>query len=325
MTTKKKALLLGITGQDGAYLAQLLHAKDYEIYGSTRSIEDCAKTNLKAVGMEDKVILTAPQLTNLDSVVGLLQDILPDEIYNLGGETSVGRSFTSPADTHKSITLSTHNILEAMRILNLPAKFFNPCSGECFGNTTQSGATEQTAFSPQSPYAKAKAAAYHEVIHYRKVYGIHACSGLLFNHESPLRGPHFVTKKIVSSANLISEGKLQSLKLGNINISRDWGWAPDYTRAMWLMLQLPHPEDLIISTGVAHSLKEFIQLVFQKFELNWEQHVVIDKSLVRPAEIRYSAGNPSKAKATLDWTNETSFEKMINKLVIAEKMGEKYN
>jgi len=226
-------------------------------------------------------------------------------------------SFQYPMETFDSILIGTMNLLECMRLLQKPVKFYNAGSSEVFGNTTEP-ASEETPFRPRSPYATAKAAAHYAVANYRDAYGLFACTGILFNHESPLRPERFVTKKIVSTAVRISRGSNERLKLGNLQISRDWGWAPDYVEAMWRILQRPIADDYVIATGEMHSLQEFVEMVFQNLGLNWKDHVETDSGLLRPSDIISSCGNPIKANKAIDWKAECPFENLIERLVKAE-------
>lgn len=322
-TLDKKALIFGVCGQDGAYLSQLLLGKGYEVFGTSRSPQQHTScVNLARLGVAGRVRVLPLDLGNQMSVTSLIREVEPDEIYHLAGQSSVGLSFAQPAEALQSISISTLNILEALRSLNLRAKLFHACSSECFGNTDQFGASEHTAFRPRSPYAIAKAAAYWQVADYRSAYGLHACSGILFNHESPLRAPTFVTRKIVNGAYLIAQGKLKSLQLGNLEVSRDWGWVPDYVDAMWRILQLNDPEDFVIATGQSHTLKDFLAGVFSQFGLDWQSHVVVDTELIRPLDIEYSKGDPSKAEVKLGWRAQATFDDIISRLVDAEKMRE---
>jgi GDPmannose 4,6-dehydratase len=239
-------------------------------------------------------------LTDFRSVLQALIKVEADEVYNLAGQSSVGLSFQQPVETMESIGIGTLNLLEAVRFLGRPIKLYNASSGECFGDILDA-ADETTPFRPRSPYAVAKAAAFWEVANYREAYRLFACSGLLFNHESPLRPGRFVTKKIVTAACRIAAGSQEKLRLGNIAIQRDWGWAPEYVEAMWLMLQQENPDDYVIATGESHSLEEFVDAAFAQVGLRWRDHVVIDPELLRPTDIAVSRGNPQKAASTLGW------------------------
>lgn len=321
MPARKRALVIGIGGQDGAYLARLLLKEGYEVCGTSRHPGNQALIeNHSLTGILGRVNVLSLKLDEPDAVQALIRDVSPHEIYHLAGQSSVGLSFTQPAEALQSISISTLNILEAARTLRFAGRIFNASSSECFGNTDEDGASEKTAFRPRSPYAIAKAAAYWQVEDYRSAYGLYACSGILFNHESPLRAPNFVTRKIVSGAYQIAQGKAESLQLGNLDVSRDWGWAPDYVEAMWRMLQLQKPEDFVIATGRVHTLKEFLEGVFNRLGLNWQQHVVVDTGLIRPLDIEYSKGNPTKANTLLEWSAQTGFEEIIDQMVNAEKV-----
>jgi GDPmannose 4,6-dehydratase len=313
-----RALICGISGQDGSYLAQLLLDKGYEVIGTSRSNDEAHFSNLVALGIRDRVRIEPLSVIEPEVVVNLLGSLQPDEIYNLSGQSSVSLSFIQPIEALQSISVATLNLLEAMRKLKFTGRFFNACSSECFGNTDEAGADEKTPFRPRSPYAIAKAAAYWQVVDYRSAYGLSACSGILFNHESPLRPSSFVTRKIVDSAYRIARGEISKLELGNLEISRDWGWAPEYVEAMWLMLQLDSPEDFVIATGRAHTLNDFLSLVFECFGLNWRDHVVVNRDLMRPLDLEFSKGNPAKAAAIIDWRSVTTFEEMVRHMVDAE-------
>src|SRR5882724_6356247 len=242
----KKALICGVSGQDGAYLAQLLLTKGYEVYGTSRDASARSFGGLVSLGIAEKVKLHSMALNDFHSVMCVLREVNPDEIYNLAGQTSVGLSFEQPVETIESVLIGTLNILEAIRFQTKSIRFYNAGSSECFGDLSDSIADENTPFCPRSPYAIAKSAAIWEVANYREAYGLHACSGILFNHESPLRPERFVTKKIVAAACRIANGGNERLNLGNIAIERDWGWAPEYVEAMWLMIQQEAPDDYVI-------------------------------------------------------------------------------
>ncbi|WP_296888497.1 GDP-mannose 4,6-dehydratase [Thiobacillus sp.] len=315
------ALVCGISGQDGAYLAQLLLDKGYEVVGTSRSTDEAHFTSLVALGIRDHVRIEPLSVIEPDAVLSLLKRLRPDEIYNLSGQSSVGLSFTQPIEALQSISVATLNLLEAMRVLQFSGRFFNACSSECFGNTDDAGADEMTPFRPRSPYAIAKAAAYWQVADYRAAYGLYACSGILFNHESPLRPPNFVTRKIINGAYRIAQGEINELELGNLEISRDWGWAPDYVDAMWRMLQLDTPDDFVIATGKSHTLNDFLSQVFECFGLDWRDYVIVNHDLTRPLDIEFSKGNPAKAAAMLDWSPRISFEEMVRRMVEAVKVS----
>jgi GDPmannose 4,6-dehydratase len=297
----KKALICGVSGQDGAYLAQLLLNQGYEVWGTSRDAQISSFRNLNVLGIKEQVKLVSMSLTDFRSVLQVLTRSQPDEVYNLAGQTSVGLSFEQPVETLESIATGTLNLLEAIRFLGASIRFYNASSSECFGDTGGQAADENTPFRPRSPYAVAKAAAFWEVANYREAYGLFACSGILFNHESPLRPERFVTQKIVASACRIAKGSNEILSLGNIEIRRDWGWAPEYVMAMMLMLQKQEPSDYVIATGESCSLAEFIAEAFDAVGLNWQTFVRVDPNLMRPTDLAVGLGNPDKAKLQLAW------------------------
>ena len=313
-----KALIIGISGQDGAYLAEALLQNGYEVHGTSRDHEVSAFSNLRRLGIYDKVRLASMDTSDFRSVLTALQQAEGDEIYNLAGQTSVGMSFQYPVETFDSILIGTMNLLECIRLLKKPVKFYNAGSSEVFGNTV-AAADEHHHYHPRSPYATAKAAAHYAVTNYREAYGIHACTGILFNHESPLRPPRFVTRKIVSTAVRIASGSNETLNLGKIDIYRDWGWAPDYVEAMWRILQHPEPDDYVIATGESHSLEDFVRTTFEQLGLDWKDHVKTDPSLYRPSDIERSCGDPRKAKEKLGWTATKKFKDIIAELIKAEQ------
>jgi GDPmannose 4,6-dehydratase len=310
----KKALICGISGQDGAYLAQFLLTKGYKVIGSSRDAQISSFSNLVCLKIRDQIEVESVALNDFRSVLQALIKVEPDEIYNLAGQSSVGLSFQQPVETLESISVGTLNLLEAIRFTGKPIKLYNACSGECFGDIADA-ADEHTPFRPRSPYAVAKSAAFWEVANYREAYNIFACSGILFNHESPLRPIRFVTKKIVSAACRIAAGAQEKLKLGNIAIQRDWGWAPEYVRAMWLMMQQKTPDDFVIATGESHSLEEFVATAFTQVGLDWREHVITDPSLFRPTEIAISRGNPKKSWETLHWQAKHKMKEVITLMV----------
>jgi GDPmannose 4,6-dehydratase len=316
---KKRALICGISGQDGAWLAKLLLEKGYQVFGSSRDAQMSSFENLKKLGIYDQVQCLSMAHNDFRSVLQALVQAEPDEVYNLGGQSSVGLSFQQPVETLESIAMGTLNLLEAIRFADKSIRFYNAGSSECFGNIGEHiAADENTPFHPCSPYAVAKATAYWEVANYRDSYGLHACSGILFNHESELRPNRFVTQKIVSTAVRISRGSDEMLDLGNINISRDWGYAPEYVDGMWRMLQPDEPEDFVLATGASYSLKEFVAGVFSELNMDWKEHVRIDDNNFRPSDIKFSRGNPDKAYTKLNWSAKTQFPQLLRNLVIAQ-------
>jgi GDPmannose 4,6-dehydratase len=312
----KKALIIGISGQDGAYLAQFLLKKGYDVYGTSRDHEVCTFNNLAFLGIKNKVKLMSMVTSDFRSVLTALQTADADEIYNLAGQTSVGMSFTYPVETFDSILIGTMNLLECIRLLKKPVKFYNAGSSEVFGNTPEP-ANEKTPYNPQSPYATAKAAAHYAVNNYRQTYNLFACTGILFNHESPLRHFRFVTQKIITTAVRISKGSNERLILNNLDIYRDWGWAPEYVTAMWSILQHKEPDDFVVATGVKHSIKDFTDETFKYLGLSSEQHIDVDSSMQRPSDIMYSVGDPKKIHNTLNWEAQIQFKDIIKKLVQA--------
>jgi len=314
----KKALITGVTGQDGAYLSRVLLEKGYKVYGTVRDSISPHSKNLTLLGIEGSIEFIPTDLLDLSNVIRLLERIKPDEIYNLASQSSVGLSFEQPIGTVEFNIMSTVNLLEAIRILPFKAKFYHASSSEMYGKVNELPVTEKTALHPVSPYAVSKAASHWMTVNYREAYGLFCCCGILFNHESVLRAEHFVTKKIISAAVRISKGSKERLKLGNIEIKRDWGFAPQYVKAMWLMLQQDDPDDYVIATGEAHSLREFIELAFAHAGLDWEEYVGIDEALFRPSEIDVIYGNPAKAKAKIGWEYNLSFENLIKRLVEEE-------
>lgn len=313
----KTALICGVGGQDGAYLAQLLLSKGYKVCGTSRDAQGSSFRNLVRLGIQDQVKTFSMSLNDFRSVLQVIHKVEPDEIYNLAGQTSVGLSFELPVETTESITLGTLNLLEAIRFINAPIRFYNAGSSECFGDTKGIPADESTPFRPRSPYAVAKSAAFWQVANYREAYNLYVCSGILFNHESPLRPRRFVTQKIATTASEIARGKSQTLYLGNTSIQRDWGWAPEYVDAMYLMLQQDKPDDYAIATGQTNSLHDFVIAVFSYLGLNWEDHVQVDESLYRPTEITVSCGNATKAQEKLGWKAKYAMRDVAHMMVDA--------
>ncbi|MBU0689939.1 MAG: GDP-mannose 4,6-dehydratase [Gammaproteobacteria bacterium] len=317
----KRALICGISGQDGPYLAKLLLEKGYEVWGTSRDAQISAFSNLGRLGIREAVRLESMALNDFRSVLQCLIKVQPDEVYNLAGQSSVGLSFQQPVETLESISVGTMNLLEAIRFIDKKVRFYNAGSSECFGDTGDEPAHELTSFRPRSPYAVAKAAAFWEVANFREAYGIHACSGILFNHESPLRHPRFVTRKVVSAACRIAAGSSEKLALGNISIVRDWGWAPEYVEAMWRMMQLDQPEDFVVATGTSHSLQEFVACVFDCCSLDWQQHVVVDETYLRPTDISANRANPGKIYTKLNWKAVSGMQEVARMMVAAESIA----
>jgi GDPmannose 4,6-dehydratase len=311
----KTALICGVSGQDGAYLAKLLLKKGYQVYGASRDSQISRFTNLESLNIRDQLNYVSIALNDFRSVLQAVSKTQPDEIYNLAGQSSVGMSFEQPVETFDSITLGTLNLLEAIRFTGKPIKFYNAGSSECFGDTKGEPADENTPFRPRSPYGVAKAAAFWQVANYREAYNLFACSGILFNHESPLRPERFVTQKIISSACRIAQGSSDKLKLGNLIIERDWGWAPEYVEAMHKLLQSETPQDFVIATGKTSTLEEFVNMTFSELGLDWREHVVVDKTLFRPTDINISRANPSLAFEKLGWKAKFELRDIIKEMV----------
>lgn len=313
----KKALICGISGQDGAYLAKFLLAKGYSVCGTSRDCQISSFRNLLRLGIREQIKYESLVPTDFRSVLQVISKIQPDEIYNLAGQTSVGLSFEQPVETLESIATGTLNFLEAIRFTGAPIKFYNAGSSESFGDIGDVPADENTPFRPRSPYAVAKSTAFWQVANYREAYNIFACSGILFNHESPLRPQRFVTQKIIAAACAMAKGSNQQLRLGNISVIRDWGWAPEYVEAMYLMMQHEQPDDYVIATGQSYSLEEFVAETFKCLGLDWKERVITDKSLLRPTDLAISKSNPSKAKEKLGWEAKYQMPDVVKMMVEA--------
>jgi GDPmannose 4,6-dehydratase len=315
----KRALICGVSGQDGSYLAKFLLDKGYEVWGSSRDAQLANLANHEFLGIGGQVKMESMAPGDFRSVLNAISRSEPDEIYYLSGQSSVGLSFSQPAESMESIAHATLNILEAVRFLNPAIRLYNAGSSECFGEVPEgSKADENTPFRPRSPYGVAKASAHWTVANYREAYGLHCSNGILFNHESPLRPRRFVTRKIVSSACRISGGNKERLILGDISVARDWGWSPEYVDPMWRMLQMEHPDDYVIATGETHSLRDFIEKTFGYLGLDWNEHVDVDETLMRPSEIHRNAASTEKASRVLDWRAQVKFENVVEKLIAAE-------
>jgi GDPmannose 4,6-dehydratase len=317
----KTALICGISGQDGGYLAELLLEKGYRVVGTSRDAQLAAFGNLERLNIRRSVELVSMVPTDFRSVVQTLLKVEPDEVYNLAGQSSVGLSFEQPMETLESVAVGTLNLLEALRLLKAPARFYNACSGECFGDTGSTPADENMPFRPRSPYGVAKATSFWAIRNYREAYGLYACSGLLFNHESPLRPARFVTRKVTLGAARIARGQGEKLRLGNLSVRRDWGWAPEYVEAMWRMLQQDAAEDFVIATGQSSSLEEFVAAAFEAVGLDWREHVEMDSGLLRPSDIAESAGNPTRAADVLGWKPTLRMRDVVLRMVEADLQG----
>lgn len=328
----KKALITGITGQDGAYLSKLLLEKGYEVYGAFRRTSDLHLNKLKFLGIDDKVNYVPLELHEFTNIYRTIEDIQPDEIYNLGAQSFVALSFEIPVYTADVTALGALRTLEAIRNINPKIKFYQASSSEMFGKIQASPQNEKTPFYPRSPYAASKLFAHWITVNYRESYGIFACSGILFNHESPLRGLEFVTRKITHSLARIKLGIQNELRIGNLDSKRDWGYAPEYVEAMWLMLQQPEPDDYVIATGEIHSVREFTEIAFKNIgiDIEWSGKginekgidktsgktlVIVDPKFFRPAEVNSLLGEYSKAKRELGWTPKTTFNDLVRIMV----------
>jgi GDPmannose 4,6-dehydratase len=318
-TRERRALITGISGQDGAYLARLLLEKGYRVYGTSRDAQMASLRNLDRLGIRNAIGHESVALNDFRSVLQALVKVNPTEIYHLAGQSSVALSFEQPVETQESISLATLNLLEAIRFVGKPIRLYNASSSECFGDLGGEAATEDTPFRPRSPYAVAKSAAFWQVANYREAYGLFACSGILFNHESPLRPERFVTQKIATSVVRVARGEQKQLVLGNLEIQRDWGWAPEYVEAMFKMLQMLEPEDFVIATGESHRLREFVAAAFETVGLDWQEYVVVDKTLFRPTEIMTGRGDASKAAQKLGWAPKYSMREVARMMVDAAR------
>lgn len=307
----KIALIIGISGQDGSYLAKFLLKKGYEVWGTSRDAQGSNFNNLKLLGIYDQIKLISMPPEDFRSVLVELRKCNPDEVYNLAGQSSVSLSFDQPVETVQSIVIGSLNLLEACRMLKKTPRVYYAGSSESFGNTNGVAASEKTLFHPQSPYGVAKASAFWIVDNYRNAYKLFACTGILFNHESLLRPERFVTKKIISTATRIANGSKEILELGRLDISRDWGWAPEYVEAMWLMLQEDNPEDYVIATGETNTLENFVSETFKNFDLDWKKYVRQEKTFIRPTDIEISVGNASKAYKKLGWKPKNKMKQVI--------------
>jgi GDPmannose 4,6-dehydratase len=314
----KRALICGISGQDGTYLAKLLLDRGYEVWGSSRDAELASFDNLRRLGIFESVHLVSLNLRDVSSVLGLLRRSRPDEIFSLAGQSSVGLSFEQPVETIESIALGTLSLLEAIRLSDLDIRLYNAGSTECFGDTGEGVANEKSPFHPRSPYAVAKASAFWTVANYRQAYGMFVCTGILSNHDSPLRPRRFVTRKIVNAAAALSLGRDVRLSLGNLQIERDWGWAPEYVEAIAAMLEQSVPSDFIIATGSSHTLQEFMETAFEMIGKNWRNYVSIDEHLMRPTDITRNKVDPSRAAKRLGWKAKSGMREVISLMLESE-------
>jgi len=314
----KNALVTGVTGQDGAYLVKLLLEKGYNVYGLLARRGSDSTWRLRDLGVEGEVSMIDGDLTDVTSLVRAMTASRADEVYNLGAQSFVGTSWTQPVLTAQVSGVGAINVLESIRIVNDKARFYQASTSEMFGLIQADRQDESTPFYPRSPYGVAKLMAHWATVNYRESFGLHASSGILFNHESPLRGPEFVTRKVTQAVARIKKGLQKELRLGNIDAKRDWGFAGDYVRAMWMMLQADKPDDYVIATGVTTTVRQMCELAFRHAGLNYEDYVKIDPAFFRPAEVDVLLGNPAKAKASLGWEPSTSLEELISMMVDAD-------
>jgi GDPmannose 4,6-dehydratase len=312
----KRALITGITGQDGSYLAEMLLEKKYLVYGLVRRL---STPNISRIDhILDKIILVEGDLTDQSSLNNAMKEVQPDEVYNLAAQSFVGTSWNQPVLTGDVTGMGAVRLLEAVRHFCKDARFYQASSSEMFGKVQEAPQNENTKFYPRSPYGCAKVYAYWMCVNYRESYGMHISNGILFNHESPRRGLEFVTRKITDGVARIYHGRSKELKLGNLEAKRDWGYAGDYVKAMWLMLQQDKLDDYVIGTGVSHSVEEFTELAFKEVGLNWGDYVKVDPKLFRPAEVDYLVGDYSKARKVLGWEPTVRFEELVKMMVKAD-------
>ena len=309
----KRALITGITGQDGSYLAELLLDKGYEVHGMVRRSSTESFERIEHV--HDRLTLHQADLLDQLSLIEVVREARPDEVYNLAAQSFVPASWKQPVLTGEFTAIGVTKMLEAVRLVNKSIRFYQASSSEMFGKVREVPQTELTPFHPRSPYGVAKAYGHYITVNYRESYGMFACGGILFNHESPRRGKEFVTRKISYGVARIKHGLDRELRLGNLDARRDWGFAGDYVRAMWMMLQQPAPEDFVISSGTTHSVQEFVELAFGAAGLDWRKHVVVDPKFVRPAEVDLLLGDPSRAKRVLGWEPTVDFAGLVKMMV----------
>jgi len=316
----KKAFITGITGQDGSYLAELLLAKGYEVHGLVRRSSSFNTWRIDRV--RDRIALHYGDLVDQNSLVRTLESVGPDEIYNLAAQSHVKVSFEMPEYTGNVTAMGVMRLIDAVREIGLGARVYQAGSSEMFGLVQETPQTEKTSFHPRSPYGCAKVYGYCIAVNYREGYGMHVSNGILFNHESPRRGENFVTRKITMGIAAIKQGRTKELRLGNLDAKRDWGFAGDYVEAMWLMLQQPKPDDYVIATGEAHSVREFLEAAFSHVGLDWQEYVVVDPKYFRPAEVDLLLGDPTKAKEALGWTPQVDFKSLVRMMVDADMSGQ---
>lgn len=315
------ALICGVGGQDGSYLARLLLDKGYSVWGTSRDVDAGGFANLDRLGIRDRVRLISMTPRDFRSVSRVLSEVEPDEIYALAAQSSVEQSFSTPVETFEGNVIGVLNLLEAIRLGKGRAKLYHASSGECFGDLGGHPADEETPFRPRSPYGVSKAAAHMLVANYRAAYCLFAANGLLFNHESPLRPERFVTRKVTSAVARIALGSPERLRLGRLDIYRDWGWAPEYVEAMWRILQAGAPDDFIVATGRVNRLEDFVAAAFESCGLDWRAHVDCDSALERASELDWSGANPEKIARHLDWRAQSKMADVARLMTAAEMSG----
>ena len=312
----KRALITGITGQDGSYLAELLLSEGYDVYGVVRR---ASTENYERIEhLRGQITLLQADLLDQSSLVQAIRESNPSELYNLAAQSFVPTSWAQPVLTAEFTAIGVTKVLEAMRAVNPEIRFYQASSSEMYGKVLEVPQSEDTPFYPRSPYGVAKVYGHYITVNYRESYNLHASSGILFNHESPRRGLEFVTRKVTDGVSRIKLGLATELRMGNLDSQRDWGFAGDYVKAMWLMLQQDTPDDFVVATGETHTVKELVQLAFDRVGLDWEKYVVIDPRFIRPAEVDLLIGEPAKAKNVLGWVPETSFQTLVNMMVDAD-------
>jgi len=312
----KRALITGITGQDGSYLAEFLLSKDYEVFGLIRRTSTANFERIKHI--QDKIKIISGDLLDQNSLINAIKESNPDEVYNLAAQSFVPTSWIQPVLTGEATAMGVARVLEAIRAVNPKIKFFQPSSGEMFGRAKEFPQTEKTPFHPRSPYGVAKLYGHWITVNYRESYDMFCCCAIQLNHESPRRGLEFVTRKVTDAAARIKLGLAKELRLGNLDAKRDWGFSGDYVKAMWLMLQQEKPDDYLISTGINHSVRDLVKIAFDYVNLNWKDYVIVDPEFVRPVEVKLLLGDSSKARKKLGWKPEVSFEELIKMMINAD-------
>ena len=312
----RRALITGVTGQDGSYLAEFLLDQGYEVFGMVR--RSSTVTFERIAHIQDRITVVPGEMLDEVSIINVLRECQPDELYNLAAQSFVQTSFSQPVFTGEATALGVTRVLDAIRFVNPEIRFYQASSSEMFGKVRESPQTELTPFHPRSPYGVAKVYGHWITVNYRESYGLHASSGILFNHESPRRGLEFVTRKVTYAAARVAVGLEREVRLGNLDAQRDWGFAGDYVKAMWRMLQQDQPDDFVIATGETHSVRELCEVAFGRVGLHWEDHVVVDEKFLRPAEVDVLVGNATKARETLGWSPEVAFAELIEMMVDAD-------